>query len=183
MPYSAYCLFFVPPNKLLDPVLSLIGKWLIQIVFKIFLVFLIIFVLLWSFLFSYGISFIHLHRWIIVKYPAIEEIESKLKSGSFNKVMFQQGYYLRPVCHKYSFIFIPGPSAPPPPYSPEPPGFKREYTQGTICTFEEAYHVLQIILQILIINECSLWSCVPAKYCTSLRRQLSGWIFVKYHYW
>ncbi|CAB4037968.1 Store-operated calcium entry-associated regulatory factor, partial, partial [Paramuricea clavata] len=23
----------------------------------------------------------------------------------------------------------PGPSAPPPPYSPEPPGFKREYTQ------------------------------------------------------
>jgi hypothetical protein len=29
MPYSAYCLFFVPPNKRLDPVLCLIGKWLI----------------------------------------------------------------------------------------------------------------------------------------------------------
>lgn len=87
--------------------------------------------------------------------------------------MFQQGYYLRPVCHKYSFIFIPGPSAPPPPYSPEPPGFKREYTQGTICTFEEAYHVLQIILQILIINECSLWSCVPAKYCASADNSLA----------
>jgi hypothetical protein len=29
MPYSAYCLFFVPPNKRLDPVLCSIGKWLI----------------------------------------------------------------------------------------------------------------------------------------------------------
>ena len=29
MPYSAYCLFFVPPNKQLDPVLCSIGKWLI----------------------------------------------------------------------------------------------------------------------------------------------------------
>jgi hypothetical protein len=31
MPYSAYCLFFVPPNKRLDPVLCSIGKWLIQL--------------------------------------------------------------------------------------------------------------------------------------------------------
>ena len=30
MPYSAYCLFFVPPNKRLDPVLCTIGKWLIE---------------------------------------------------------------------------------------------------------------------------------------------------------
>ena len=30
MPYSAYCLFFVPPNKRLDPVLCSIGKWLIR---------------------------------------------------------------------------------------------------------------------------------------------------------
>ena len=30
MPYSAYCLFFVPPNKRLDPVLRSIGKWLIR---------------------------------------------------------------------------------------------------------------------------------------------------------
>ena len=29
MPYSAYCLLFVPPNKRLDPVLCSIGKWLI----------------------------------------------------------------------------------------------------------------------------------------------------------
>jgi hypothetical protein len=31
MPYSAYCLFFVPPNKRLDPVLCSIGKWLIHL--------------------------------------------------------------------------------------------------------------------------------------------------------
>ena len=30
MPYSAYCLFVVPPNKRLDPVLCSIGKWLIE---------------------------------------------------------------------------------------------------------------------------------------------------------
>ena len=32
MPYSAYCLFFVPPNKRLVPVLCSIGKWLIGLV-------------------------------------------------------------------------------------------------------------------------------------------------------
>ena len=39
---------------------------------------------------------------------------------------------------KYRFVFIPGASAPPPPYSPDPPGFKTEYTQGN-CIILKGY--------------------------------------------